>query len=288
MADAAGDVLHGALHPVHHVGVHHHGLVVLHPGGGDVVGIHPGGVSPAGVHVIAGGLHLLRRLVKLIPVGHGGAYGLRVVGAQDGLGDGAAVDQHSGGGLVAQSPDLTVGAGHGLQGVAVLVGDVRVGDPQLRDGERHIDLRVDIFQGVVRLHQEHVNPVVGGHPALLEQRLIQLLLIDAVLGGVDNPVNLGAVLQIGDGFVVRKPLYPGVILVELALKLLVPHVDVQDLAAVAGLYAAEQISSSAAASAQKAEHHHGHQSGRPNPSLHVCFLLFLNLIQPAAVILSLL
>ena len=92
VADAALNVLHGAVHPVHHVGVHHHGLVVLHPGGGDVVGIHPGGVRPAGVHVIAGGLHLLRRLVKLIPVGHGGAYGLRVVGAQDGLGGVQASD----------------------------------------------------------------------------------------------------------------------------------------------------------------------------------------------------
>ena len=277
MADAALNVLHGAVHPVHHVGVHHHGLVVLHPGGGDVVGIHPGGVRPAGVHVIAGGLHLLRRLVKLIPVGHGGAYGLRVVGAQDGLGDGAAVDQHAGGGLVAQSPDLTVGAGHGLQGVAVLVGDVRVGNPQLGDGERHIDLRIDIFQGVVRFHQEHVDPVVGGHPALLEQRLVQLLLVDAVLGGVDDPVDLGAVLQIGDGFVVREPLHLGVILVELALELLVPHIDVQDLAAVAGLHAVEQAAAAApSAAAEQHKDHHGRQRQAQNSLFpHVPLLLYL-------------
>ena len=286
MVDFLRGVLHGALHPVHHVGVHHHGLVVFHPGGGDVVGVDPVGVRPAGVHIVAGGFHLLRGLIELVPVGHGGGHGLRIVGAQDRLGDGAAVDQHAGGGLIAQAPDLAVRGPHGVQGVAVLVGDVRVRDAQLGDGHGDVGLRVDIFQRVVGLHQVHVHPLVSGDPVLLQQRLVQLLLVDPVLGGVDVPVDLRAVFQVGDGFVVGKVVDLRVVGVEFPLELVVPDVDVEDFT----LHARHNIrtAGTGAAAAQKAQYHHGHQSGTPNPSLHDRFLLFPNLIQPAAVMLSLL
>ena len=233
VVDALLGVLHGALHPVHHVLIHHHGIAV-HPRGGHVVGVHAVSVGPAGVHIVAACLHLLGGLVELIPVGHSGGDGLGIIGTQNGLGDRAAVDQHTGGGLVAQTADLAVGGGHGLQGVLVLVRHVRRSDAQLGDGQSHIHIGINVLQGIVGLHQEHIDLLIGGGGCLLGQSLVQLLLVNAVLVGVDDPMDLGAVLQVGDGLVVGELLHLGVVGVELLLELLVPHIDVEDLAAVVG------------------------------------------------------
>ena len=103
------------------------------------------------------------------------------------------------------------------------------------------------------------------------------MLIDAVLVGVDDPVDLGAVFQIGNGFVVGELFHLGVVVVELSLELLVPYIDIENLAAVSGfcLRAAGRIpAASAAAAAQKAQNRQGRKRNTHNSSLHDRFLLF--------------
>ena len=85
-------------------------------------------------------------------------------------------------------------------------------------------------------------------------------------------MDLRAVLQEGDGLVVGQMVDLRIVGVELPLELIVPHVDVEDLA----LHARHniRIAGTGAAPAQKAKNHRGHQSGIPNSSLHDRFLLF--------------
>ena len=280
MADLLLNVRHGALHPVHHALVHDHGVAV-HPGGGHVVGVDPVGISPAGIHEVAGFLNLLSSLIELVPVGHSGGHGFRIVGAQHRLGDGAAVDQHTGGGLIAQGADLAIGGGHGLQRVLVLVGNIRLCDAQLGDGQCHVYVGVDVLQRVVSLHQKHVNLLVGGGAGLLGQGLVQLLLVYAVLVGIDDPVDLGAVLQIGDGLVAGELLHLRVVVVELLLELLVPYVDVENLSATAGFIGSAAgltrfaVAARAAAAGKEAERHQRRKCKAQNSLLHNrCLLLF--------------
>ena len=140
----------------------------------DHVAIHAEGVGVGGEGEVSLGLELLSGLLEGVPVldllaDHGG-----VVGAEDVLGDVAPVDKQTGAALP---------GGAALH--AVLVGGRRLGERVLVG---QVGVRVDAQVG-----QRHGHVGVGGG-GLVQQSFVQFLLVDAVLVGVDDPVDLGAVL----------------------------------------------------------------------------------------------
>ena len=154
-----------------------------------------------------------------------------IVGAEGVQGDVPAVDQQAGAALPGGAALHAVGVGSGGLGEGVLVGQVGVGvDAKVGQGHGHVGRSVGVFEDVVGLRQEDVDLVVGRGAALVEQGLVQLLLVDAVLVGVDDPVDLGAVLQGGDGAVVRGAHHLGINGFQAGAELVVPAVDVDYLA----------------------------------------------------------
>src|SRR5699024_4528792 len=101
-------------------------------------------------------------------------------------------------------------------------------------GHGHVRSGVGVFVNVVRLGQEDVHLVVGGAGGLIQQGFVQLLLVDAVLVGVDDPVDLGAVLQGGDVAVGRGALHFRVDEFQPGAEVILPAVDVVGLALCRG------------------------------------------------------
>ena len=98
-------------------------------------------------------------------------------------------------------------------------------------------------------------------------------------------MDLGAVLQIGDGLVAGELLHLRVVVVELLLELLVPYVDVENLAAIAGFAGFSAGFSAgltrfvaavrAAAAGKEADRHQRRKCKAQNSLLHnLCLLLF--------------
>ena len=188
-------------------------VVLIHPRSGNVVGEHTVGSGLGSGHVVALGLGLSGHVVELAPVGQGGLDFGGIIGAQNVLGDGTAVNQSSGAALEGNALNGAVGIGSGLHSVSVSVGEI--GDAQRLDILGVIG--VGVLLDVVGLGQEQVDLVVIGSGGLSLQGLVQLLLISTAIAGGDDPVY-------GDTF------GNGVVLLEEALELFVPGVDVEDLA----------------------------------------------------------
>ena len=130
-------------------------------------------------------------LIELLPAGadlRGDLVG--VIGAEDVLGDGAAVDESAARCLEAEAHQLAVGVGADVHGV--------LGDAGLFQFGIHVDAQVLIGQGVlagvalgVFQHESRLGAVdVGRFGAAGSQRLIQSRLIGAVGGGDDGGFDL--------------------------------------------------------------------------------------------------
>ena len=190
---------------------------VVNQSGGAVVGEHTEGLGLGGGHVVTLSLGVSGDSVELVPAVQLGLNLSGIIGAQDVLGDGAAIDQSGGAALEGDTLDSAVGVGSGLHSVLIGVGEI--GDAQSLNvlGE----LGIGVLQDVVSLSQEHIDLLVVSDIGLVQQSLVQLVLINAAVRGVDDPVD-------GDAF------GNGVVLLEEALELLVPSVDVEDLAFLGG------------------------------------------------------
>ena len=222
--------------PLHDLGVDLDGALAFHaPGLTDAVAVQAEGVCIGGKGEIALGFQLFGGGLQGIPILGLFAHSGGVVGAESVQGDVPAVDQQAGAALPGGAALHAVGVRSGGLGEGVLVGQVGVGvDAQVGQGHGHVRSGVGVFVNVVRLGQEDVHLVVGGAGGLVQQGLVQLLLVDAVLVGVDDPVDLGAVLQGGDGAVGRGALHFGVDGFQPGAELVVPAVDVDDLALCRG------------------------------------------------------
>ena len=190
---------------------------VVNQSGGAVVGEHTEGLGLGGGHVVTLSLGVSGDSVELVPAVQLGLNLSGIIGAQDVLGDGAAIDQSGGAALEGDTLDSAVGVGSGLHSVLIGVGEI--GDAQSLNvlGE----LGIGVLQDVVSLSQEHIDLLVVSDIGLVQQSLVQLVLINAAVRGVDDPVD-------GDAF------GNGIVLLEEALELLVPGVDVEDLAFLGG------------------------------------------------------
>ena len=209
-------VLHeliGLVDPGLDLGVKLQLVVGIDPRHGAVVGEHAVGLGEGAGHQVALGLGVGGHGVELIPAVHQGLNGGGIIGAQHVLGYGAAVDQRGGAALEGNALHNTAGVRGGLHGVLVGVGEVG----HAHGGDVLGVVAVHVLLDVVGLSQEHVDLLVVGGGGLVQQSLIQLLLVGAVVAGGDDPV---------DGHAFGN----GVVLLEEALELLVPGVDVQDLA----------------------------------------------------------
>src|SRR5699024_2129922 len=154
--------------------------------------IHTEGVGVGGEGEVSLGLELLSGLLEGVPVldllaDHGG-----VVGAEDVLGDVAPVDKQTGAALPGGAALHAVLVGGRRLGERVLVGQVGVRvDAQVGQRHGHVGVGVGVLIHIVGLGQEDVNLVVRRGGGLVQQSFVQFLLVDAVLVGVDDPVDLG-------------------------------------------------------------------------------------------------
>ena len=207
-------LLHPGLHSLGNLQV----VVGVHPGLVNVVGEYAVGSGLGSGHHVALGLGLRGNIIEFVPVGQGLLDFCGIIGAQDILCDGAAVDQRGGAALEGDTLDDAVGIGSALHGVSIGIGEV--GNAQLGDilGEVGAGVLLD----VVSFGQEQVHLVVSGGIFLVQQSLVQLFLVSAVVTGGNDPVD-------GDTF------GNGVVLLEEALELLVPGIDVEHLA-LGGLF----------------------------------------------------
>ena len=207
-----GEVL-GLLHPGLDGGIDLEVVVCVDPRFGNVVGEDTVGSSLGSGHQIALGLGISRDSIELVPAVQqfldlGG-----IVGAQNVLGDGAAVNEGRRAALEGDALDHAGRVGRSLHGVGIGVGEVghAEGGDVLRDG------RLGVLLDVVGLSQEQVDLVVGGSVLLIEQGLVELVLIGTVGARSDDPVDSHA-------------LGNGVIFLKEALELFVPGIDVENLA----------------------------------------------------------
>ena len=106
---------------------------LVDPGGLRVVGEDAEGVVIAGNHEIAHGLGLGGGGVELVPAAQRGLDLGRVIGAEDGLGDGAAIDEAAGASLPGNALEDALGVGHDVLGVLVHLGHVALGEADVLD-----------------------------------------------------------------------------------------------------------------------------------------------------------
>ena len=208
---------------------------------------------------VALGLQLFRGGFEGVPVFDFFAHRGRIIGTKDVLRNIPPVDQKARAALPGGAALDPVLVRSGGLGEGVLVGQVGVGvDAQVGQGHGHVGLGVGVFVDVVGLGQEDVHLVVGGAGCLVQQSFIQLLLVDAVLVGVDDPVDLGAVFQGGDGAVGRSAGHFRINGFQTGAELVVPAVDIDHFAFRRSLCAAARCSSGIpAASGQNAGSAHG-------------------------------
>ena len=220
----------GILDPVHDLGVHlDGGLTGSHPRLRDAVAVQAEGVGVGSEGVVALGFQFLGGGLQGVPVLDLFAHSGGIIGAEDVLGDVPAVDQQARAALPGGTALHTVLVGRGGTGKGVLVGQVGVGvNAQIGQRHGHVSVGIGVFKDVVGLRQEDVHLVVRGGGSLVQQGFIQLLLVDPVLVGVDDPVDLGAVFQGGDGAVGRGALHLGVNGFQPGAEFVVPAVDVDD------------------------------------------------------------
>ena len=136
-----------------------------------------------------------------------------IIGAENVLGDGAAIDQRGGAALEGDALHDAVLIGRSLNGVLVRVGEI----VDAESGDVLGEVGVGILLDVVGFGQEQVDLLIVGRGGLVEQGRVQLVLIGVVVARGDDPV---------DGHAFGN----GVVLLKEALELLVPGVDVEDLA----------------------------------------------------------
>ena len=125
----------------------------------------------------------------------------------------AAIDQRGGAALEGDALHDAVLIGRGLNGVLVRVGEI----VDAESGDVLGEVGVGILLDVVGFGQEQVDLLIVGRGGLVEQGRVQLVLIGVVVARGDDPV---------DGHAFGN----GVVLLKEALELLVPGVDVEDLA----------------------------------------------------------
>ena len=153
--------------------------------------------------------------VELVPAVESGLNLGGIIGAENVLGDGAAIDQSGGAALEGDTLHNAVGIRSGLNRVGIGVGEI--GDTESLD--ILCGIGIDILQNVVGLGQEHIDLVIGSGAVLIHQGFVELLLVGAVVTGGDDPV---------DGYAFGN----GVVLLKEALELFVPGVDVEDFTLV--------------------------------------------------------
>ena len=207
-------LLHPGLHSLGNLQV----VVGVHPGLVNVVGEYAVGSGLGSGHHVALGLGLRGNITELVPVGQGLLDFCGIIGAQDILCDGAAVDQRCGAALEGDTLDDAVGIGSGLHGVGVGIG--KIGNAQLGNILGSIGFGEVLDE--VSLGQEQVHLVVSGGIFLVQQSLRNLFRVSAAIIGGNDPVD-------GDTF------GNGVVFLKEALELLVPGIDVEHLA-LGGLF----------------------------------------------------
>ena len=188
-------------------------VVRVDPRLGNIVGEDTVGSGLGGGHQIALGLGVSRDSIELVPAVQqlldlGG-----IVGAQNVLGDGAAVNQSRRAALEGYALNDAGSIRRSLHGICIGAGEIghAEGGDVLRDG------RLGILLDVVGLSEEQVDLVVCRSVLLIEKSLVELVLIGAIGARGDDPV---------DGHAFGN----GVVLLKEALELFVPGVDVEDLA----------------------------------------------------------
>ena len=207
-----GEVLR-LLHPGLDGGIDLEAVVRVDPRFGNVVGEDTVGSSLGSGHQIALGLGISRDSIELVPavelfLNLGG-----IVGAQNVLGDGAAVNESCRAALEGDTLDHAGSVGRCLNGIFIGVGEVS--HAESGDVLRHG--RLSVLLDVVGLREEQVDLFVGGSVLLIEERFVELVLIGAVCARGDDPVDSHA-------------LGNGVIFLKEALELFVPGIDVENLA----------------------------------------------------------
>ena len=235
-------------------------------------------VAVTGDDAVALALEGFGGLVELVPaIGSrtdGGGDGIGVVGAEDLLGDGAAVDERAAGGLIAQAHHLAVlGPGADVHGV--------LGDVGGLDIRGHVDAQVLIGGGIVSgvalgvlqdkrgLGAVHIR----GVGAASGQSLVQGGLVSAVGGGDDGGFDL---------ILLGKIRTAGQELVDHLGYLVGEGPEVQHGLAAGGAPAGASVAGAgasvagAAAAGGQGEQHHGCQKKREDFLFHVPIPPFKN------------
>ena len=162
-------------------------------------------VTVTGDDAVALSLQGSSSLIELVPVAGAGADSLSddsgIIGAEDVLGDGTAVDESAAGCLVAQSNDFTVGGtGADIDGV--------LSDVSLGDVAGHIDAQRGVGSCVlggvalsVLQDESCLSAVqVGSVSAACCQSLVQSGLVQAVGGSDDGGLDLVLLSEVGIQF----------------------------------------------------------------------------------------
>ena len=172
-------------------------------------------------------MSLCSHVIELIPVGQIALNLGRVIGAKNILCDTATVCEQARSRLPGGA---TLAAVHrnDVFGILILVGEVLVGQPDILFDIQSIT-GINVLQCIVGFNQEDVDLVIIGSGILAQQSLIQLVLVVVVGVGVDRPFYNCAVLQGSGGLVGSDFGNFWIVVVEAALKLIVPAPDVQHL-----------------------------------------------------------
>ena len=227
-------------------------------------------VAVAGDDAVALALEGFGGLVELLPAvaprADGRPDGVGVVGAEDLLGNGAAVDERAAGGLIAQAHHLAVvGPGADVHGV--------LGDVGGLDIPGHVNAQVLIGGGIVGgvalgvLHDERGLGAVHirGVGAAAGQGLVQGGLVGAVGGGDDGGLDL---------ILFGKVRTAGQELVDHLGHLVGESPEIQHGLAAGGAPAGAAVTragTGAAAAGGQGEQHHGCQKERRDFLFHVPF-----------------
>ena len=224
-------VLLGLIDPLHNVLINGNGSAG-DPRSCHVVGEGAVCIIKAGQHLVALGGCLCSYIIELIPVGQVGLHFGGIIGAQNILGNAAAVCKQTGSCLPGGAALAAVHTNDVL-GVLVLASQIVIGQADVRLDIQNV-IGIHILQSIISLDQEDVDLVVISSAVLTQQGFVQLVLIVVVLVGIDGPLHNGAILQGGGGLVGCDLGNFRIVVVEAALELIVPAPDVQHLALCCG------------------------------------------------------
>ena len=220
----------GIIDPVHDLRIYlNRSLTSSHPRSGDAVAIQSEGIRIGGKRKVTLRLQFFCSSLQSIPVLNLFAYCYGIISTENILGNIAAIHQQAWAALPGRTALYAILVRSSGLGKLILVSQIscRI-NAQILQRHSYICIRIGVFEHIIGFRKENIHLIIVCSRCLIQQCLVQLLLIHTILIGIDDPVDLRSILELGNSTIRRSTFYFRVDGLQTGTEFIVPAIDIDD------------------------------------------------------------